>query len=127
LVRPKDYRFSPTYFEFKYGIEGEMYPWYESYFVGPDGMTYFIAAISIAGFIGLILIIAIIMCVVKCVNSAEGANKVHDISEAQKLEPGNSSGQTPGSVTPGGAALDSSRNPSLYNPTKDLGFTGNIL
>jgi hypothetical protein len=89
LIRPRDYRFNPTYFEFKFGIDGTQYPWYEAYFIGPDGKTYIIAAIAIASVIALILVIAVILCVVRCVNKVD--NKVHDESEIQKLQPDPSS------------------------------------
>lgn len=125
MVRARDYRLSPTCFEFKYGVDGNEYSWFEAYFIGPDGMTYFWAAISIASFIALILIIAIILCIVRCARSVDGVNQVHDITEVQKLQPNNSSIPNQNHETPGNG-MESSRNPAIYNPMKEIGGTPTI-
>jgi hypothetical protein len=69
LVQPRDYRFTGVNFKFSYAVIGEIYPWYESYIIGPDGYTYFIVGVSVGGVIALILLIVVILCIIKCVRS----------------------------------------------------------
>jgi uncharacterized membrane protein len=85
LVRPRDYRFLAS-FEFQYGMTGDYYMWLENFVIGPNGFTYFIVGCCFAGVIGLIIIVSIIMCIVKCCRSSN-ATKVEDISH-NKLENG---------------------------------------
>ena len=66
LVTPRDWRFSPVSFEFKYAVTGDQYPFYEKYFLGPDGMTWLIVAISVASFMALMILISIIICIIYC-------------------------------------------------------------
>ncbi len=71
LVRPRDWRFTPARFQFSYAVVGDQYAFYEKYFLGPDGMTWLIVALSVAGFIALLLVIAIIIAIVYCFRKKE--------------------------------------------------------
>ena len=66
LVYAKDYRFNQVSFEFNYAVIGDQYPFYEKYFLGPDGMTWLIVAISVASFMALLIVISIIIAIVYC-------------------------------------------------------------
>lgn len=68
-VRPRENRFSPVKYEFSYAVTGKQYIWIEKYFLGPDGFTYLIVAISVASFMAFLILIAIICCIVKCIRS----------------------------------------------------------
>lgn len=81
VVRPRDNRLNPVYFEFSYAISGAMYPWYQLYVIGPNGNSYFIGGVAIASFIVAILVIALILGIRHCVNNCNNkSNKVYDIS-----------------------------------------------
>jgi len=69
FVRPRENRFSPVNFELTYGVIGDKYYEVEKLVIGPHGFTYFIVGCSVAGFMGLLLIISIICCIVKCCRS----------------------------------------------------------
>ena len=69
FVRPRENRFSPVNFELTYGVIGDKYYEVEKLIIGPHGFTYFIVGCSVAGFMGLLLIISIICCIVKCCRS----------------------------------------------------------
>ena len=62
LVQAKDWRFRSVSFEFNYAVSGERI----SAFLGPDGKTWRIVAIVVGTFIGLLLLVAIIICYIKC-------------------------------------------------------------
>jgi len=66
FVRPRDFRFYPTGFMFTYAVTGDEYVWIEKYILGPQGMTWFIVGVSVASFIALLILIAIICCIVHC-------------------------------------------------------------
>lgn len=85
MVRARDNRFSPVSFNFSYGISGSFYPWYEQYIVGPNFQTYFIVGVAVAGFMALLIVIAIIMCFVHCCRSVSRKNKVGNISEMNPI------------------------------------------
>lgn len=85
LVKPKENRLTGVSFTFMYGIDGNRYGWPEVYFMGPDGYTWFIVSVSVLGAVGLLIIVSVIMCLVKCIHAHENKNKVHDISEVRKL------------------------------------------
>lgn len=76
FVRPRDNRFSPVNFELTYGVIGEEYYTVEKLVIGPHGFTYFIVGCSVAGFMGLLIIVSIICCIVKCCRSQ---SKVDDV------------------------------------------------
>jgi hypothetical protein len=83
LVYARDFRFSQVSFEFNYAVTGDQYPFYEKYFLGPDGMTWLIVAISVASFMALLLVISIIIGIVYCCRRNE---KV--LPEPAKVGPG---------------------------------------
>jgi hypothetical protein len=66
LVYAKDYRFNQVSFKFNYAVTGDQYPFYEKYFLGPDGMTWLIVAISVASFMALLIVVSIIIGIVYC-------------------------------------------------------------
>ena len=65
LVQPKEFRFKSS-FSFRYGVVGTEYNWIEKFFVGENGFTYYVVALSVASFMGFLILIAIICCIVKC-------------------------------------------------------------
>jgi hypothetical protein len=65
LIYPRDYRFN-SYFEFSYAVIGNKYSWIEKFFVGPQGFTWYIVALSVASFMGFLILVTIIICIVKC-------------------------------------------------------------
>ena len=67
LVQPRNYSLTGGNFEFKFGITGDTYPFYEKYFLGGDGYTWFIVAISVAGVMAFFILIAILLCIIKCI------------------------------------------------------------
>lgn len=83
FIRPRDNRFLSS-FSFKYAVTGDEYVWIEKFVIGPDGMTYFIVGVSIASFMALLILIAIICCIVSCcrkhkkVNSVDSDNSRHN-------------------------------------------------
>jgi hypothetical protein len=83
LVYAKDYRFNQVSFEFNYAVTGDQYPFYEKYFLGPDGMTWLIVAISVASFMALLIVLSIIIGIVYCCRRKE---KV--LPEPAKVGPG---------------------------------------
>jgi len=50
-------------------MSGERYPFYEKYFLGEDGLNWMYAAIAIASFMGLLILIGILICIIKCCRS----------------------------------------------------------
>ena len=76
FVRPRDNRFSSVNFELTYGVIGDQYYKVEKLVIGPHGFTYFIVGCSVAGFMGLLIIISIICCIVACCRSK---SKVDDV------------------------------------------------
>ena len=66
VVKPKNNRVTNVNFQFQFAVLATPYEWWEQFFVGPDNLTYFWSAVGIAGFIALILLIAIIASIVKC-------------------------------------------------------------
>jgi hypothetical protein len=81
LVQAKDFRFRSVSFEFNYAVSGEQYSVAEKYFLGPDGGTWIIVAIAVGSFIGLMIVISFIICLVYCIKRR---NRI---------------GQTPGNVS----------------------------
>ena len=76
FVRPRDNRFSSVNFELTYGVIGDQYYKVEKLVIGPHGFIYFIVGCSVAGFMGLLIIISIICCIVACCRSK---SKVDDV------------------------------------------------
>jgi hypothetical protein len=70
LIQPRDFRFTPVSFEFNYAAVGDEYVWIEKFFLGPDGFTWMIVACSVGGFMGLLVLAAIIYGIVVCVRRA---------------------------------------------------------
>lgn len=64
-MQPRDFRFN-TAFSFRYGVIGTEYNWLEKFFVGPQGFTWYVVAISVASFMGFLILVAIIIGIVKC-------------------------------------------------------------
>jgi hypothetical protein len=74
LAVPKNYTTGRV--SFKYGVSGERYPFYEAYFLGPDGMTWLIVAISVAGVMAFLIFIVLLLCLIKCIRSCCCKQKV---------------------------------------------------
>lgn len=66
LVQAKDFRFRSVSFEFNYAVSGEQYSAAQRYFLGPEGKTWRIVAIAVGTFIGLLFLVAMIICFIKC-------------------------------------------------------------
>jgi hypothetical protein len=66
LVNPMSGHFTDASFQFSFRVSGSTYPWYEKYFLGPEGSTWLYVAIAVAGFFALILLILLIWGFVAC-------------------------------------------------------------
>jgi len=84
LVQAKDWRFMSVSFGFNYSVSGEQYSPVQQYFMGPEGKTWRIVAIAVGSFIGLLLLVAIIICFIKCNRKQV---KVHSSLPSIKHEP----------------------------------------
>lgn len=86
LVYPRDFRFN-TAFTFRYGVVGTEYNWIEKFFVGKDGFTYYIVAISVASFMGLLILISIIWGIVRCCRKTpeESLNNISSVKPSPRM------------------------------------------
>lgn len=92
FIRPRDNRFSPVNFELTFGVIGDKYYEVEKLVIGPHGFTYFIVGCSVAGFMGLLIIISVICCIVKC---CRGQSKVDGVAiEHHKIDSDSRMGTT---------------------------------
>lgn len=86
LVQPRNYSTINGTFSFKYGVmSGERYPFYEKYFLGEDGLNWMYAAIAIASFMGLLVVIGILICIIKCCRSCCCKQKVTPVNNKDSV------------------------------------------
>jgi hypothetical protein len=81
-------------------VIGDQYYEIEKLVIGKHGFTYFIVGCSVAGFMGLLILISIICCIVKCCRSQSKVDDVMVIAHS-KLESDSRLGTTrnPGKYT----------------------------
>ncbi len=66
IVAPTFNKTKTPKFKLQYIIRGIQYEWIETLFLGPNGETYYIVAVTFASLIGALLLAALIFVIVKC-------------------------------------------------------------